>query len=68
MDGLSDIDVLVNLLDEKVSQGVGRIKIQMDEGKMDGSLSERYHHGRCDVASPFATGCIPTFDDSDKSN
>ncbi|MBO5509683.1 MAG: hypothetical protein J5962_04400 [Lachnospiraceae bacterium] len=63
MNGISDIDNIVTLLDQKVEAGVGRIKVQIDEDMGDGTVSERYHHGRCDVASPFATGCIPTFDD-----
>ena len=63
MNGISDVDNIVALLDQKVESGVGRIKVQVDEDMKDGAVSERYHHGRCDVASPFATGCIPTFDD-----
>ncbi len=61
--GISDVDNIVNLLDEKVLSGVGRIKVSVDMDMEPGKVSERYHHGRCDVASPFATGCVPNFED-----
>lgn len=64
--GLSDIDNIVNILDSKVEAGISRIKIEIDEDREAGSISERYHHGRCDIASPFDTGCIPTFDEENK--
>ena len=61
--GISDIDNIVSLIDQKVELGVGRIKVEVSEDIADGSVKERYHHGRCDVASPFATGCVPNFEE-----
>jgi hypothetical protein len=63
MDGISDVDNIISILDEKVMSGAGRIKITVDEDMAQGRVTERYHHGRCDVESPFSTGCIPTFED-----
>ena len=63
MDGRSDSDNIVNMIDQKVMDGVGRIKVEVDEDALEGTVSERYHHGRCDVGSPFACGVVPNFDE-----
>ncbi|MDE5965433.1 MAG: hypothetical protein K2G89_01180 [Lachnospiraceae bacterium] len=63
MDELTDIDKIICMLDEKTQSGVGRIKVEMDETMEESEVKERHHHGRCDVGSPFATGCIPNFED-----
>lgn len=58
MDQLTDIDEIINMLDAKTEAGVSRIKVEMDEKAAKGDVEEKYHHGRCDVCSPFATGII----------
>lgn len=58
MDQLTDIDEIINMLDAKTEAGVSRIKVVMDEKIARGDVEERYHHGRCDVCSPFATGLV----------
>ncbi len=51
----SDIDTLVAMLDGCVSAGESRIKIDVVEGQGQ-VIDRRYHHGRCDVGSPWACG------------
>ncbi|MDE6760245.1 MAG: hypothetical protein K2J90_06110 [Lachnospiraceae bacterium] len=55
-----DIENIIRLLDEKVSAGVSRIKVDVSE--REDSVKEVYHHGRCDVGSPWATGKVRNFD------
>ncbi len=63
MDKLTDVDKIINMLDEKTESGVGRIKVEMDESTPENTVKERHHHGRCDLGSPFADGCVPNFED-----
>lgn len=50
-----DIEQIVAMLDAYNLQGGSRMKIDVVEG--DGNVVEKkYHHGRCDVCSPFAKG------------
>ncbi len=53
---MTDIDRIVKQLDAMASEGVGRIKIETSEDVARGQMRKDYHHGRCDVGSPFATG------------
>lgn len=50
-----DVDALVALLDGCTQAGESRIKLDVVEGEGE-VLSHRYHHGRCDVGSPWACG------------
>lgn len=54
---------LINTLDEMMNSGVSRLKIDMSEELTEGQSKKKYHHGRCDVGSPFATGKIFNFED-----
>lgn len=50
-----DIDAIIALLDDYAASGGSRMKVDVIEG--DGSVIEKqYHHGRCDVGSPWARG------------
>ena len=50
-----DIDAIIALLDGYVKAEGNRMKIQVPEG--DGKvMDKKYHHGRCDVGSPWAQG------------
>lgn len=50
-----DVEALIALLDGFVEAEGSRMKIQVTEG--EGRLLEKkYHHGRCDVGSPWANG------------
>ncbi|MCM1090398.1 MAG: hypothetical protein NC092_04035 [Butyrivibrio sp.] len=51
----SSVDDIIRLLDNYAESGGSRMKLQVVEG--DGNvISRKYHHGRCDVGSPWATG------------
>ncbi len=47
-----DVDALVAMLDGCIDAGESRIKIA-GAGQI---VDRRYHHGRCDVGSPWACG------------
>lgn len=50
-----DIDALVALLDGYTEAGDSRIKVDVVEGEGK-VIARQYHHGRCDVGSPWACG------------
>lgn len=50
-----DLDALIALLDQYSESGGSRMKLNVVEG--EGEVIERkYHHGRCDIGSPWALG------------
>lgn len=50
-----NVDDIINILDSYVSSGGSRMKLNVIEG--DGNIiSKQYHHGRCDIGSPWAKG------------
>ena len=51
----SDVDGIIALLDGYTQAGGSRLKINVVEGQGE-VLSRQYHHGRCDVGSPWACG------------
>lgn len=55
----TDIDAVIALLDGRVAAGDSRIKVNVvddaDAGD-SGVIFRQYHHGRCDVGSPWAKG------------
>ncbi len=53
---MSEIDDVVRMLDNMAEGGVSRIKVETSGDVADGEVKKAYHHGRCDVGSPFATG------------
>lgn len=50
-----DVDALVALLDGCTRSGESRIKLDVVEGGGK-VISRQYHHGRCDIGSPWACG------------
>ena len=54
---------LIAALDAMMDSGVSRLKIDMSEELSEGESEKKYHHGRCDVGSPFATGKLFNFED-----
>lgn len=50
-----NVDALVALLDGCTQAGDSRIKVDVVEGEGE-MISRQYHHGRCDIASPWACG------------
>lgn len=53
---MSEVDDVIKMLDNLAEGGVSRIKVETSEEMADGAVKKAYHHGRCDVGSPFATG------------
>ena len=52
-----DYDQIIQMLDASVQSGTSRIKVNVDENMDAGEVKREYHHGRCDVNSPWAKGC-----------
>ncbi len=57
-----DIQNIIDILDGKVEDGASRIKINMSQEENAEQVKEVYHHGRCDVGSPWAKGTVKNFD------
>lgn len=51
----TDVDNIIAMLDGYTQSGGSRLKIDVVEGQGE-ILSRQYHHGRCDVGSPWACG------------
>lgn len=49
-------EAMVRLIDEMMAGGVSRLKIREGENMDRDSLLKEYHHGRCDIGSPWAKG------------
>lgn len=53
---MDEIDDVIKMLDNMTQEGVSRIKVETSGEIEKGDHQKAYHHGRCDVGSPFATG------------
>lgn len=51
-----DIARIMSVLDNFSESETSRMKIQVSEDEAEGTVSRQYHHGRCDVGSPWAKG------------
>lgn len=49
------VEDIIKMLDEYVTSGGSRMKLKVVEGAGE-IISREYHHGRCDVGSPWAKG------------
>lgn len=56
------VEELMKLIEEKMNGGVSRLSIQFTDAQEEGTKTEKYHHGRCDVGSPWATGAVGNCD------
>lgn len=56
-----EIDDIISMLDDKTLNGVSRIKVNVSEAQQEGTVNTQYHHGRCDVGSPWAKGTTRNF-------
>ena len=56
-----EIADIINMLDNKTVSGVSRIKVNVSEEQQEGTVDTQYHHGRCDVGSPWAKGTTRNF-------
>jgi len=48
---------IINMLDTLTKNEVSRIKIKVNDESSDAEPVREYHHGRCDIGSPWARGC-----------
>ena len=46
------LDDFIAMMDQKIDDNVGRIKVNTSETQEAGTVCEVHHHGRCDVGSP----------------
>ena len=51
-----DIANMLDILDNFARSDTGRLKIKVSDDVKAGKSERVYHHGRCDVGSPFARG------------
>lgn len=63
---MSDLEMMMGMLDSMTEAGVSRIKVEMSETIEEGTYQKAYHHGRCDVGSPFATGKLYDLEDPEE--
>ena len=59
------IEELIAMIDNKMSNGVSRLSVGFSEDLNTGVKRENYHHGRCDVGSPWAKGTVSNCDATD---
>lgn len=50
------IDDVVNMIDQMMNGGVGRLKVKTSDELKQDEIKKEYHHGRCDINSPWACG------------
>lgn len=58
----NNIDEIIKMLDQKTTQEVSRIKVIFDEKQLENDTKQEYHHGRCDIGSPWAKGTVTNFE------
>ena len=61
---MNDIDEIIKMLDTMTESGVSRLKVETSNELDSGEVKKAYHHGRCDVGSPFARGKLFDLEDS----
>lgn len=58
-----NIDEVIRMLDQLTTNEVSRIKVETSKEMEEGQARKTYHHGRCDVGSPYATGRLYDLED-----
>lgn len=51
-----DIQAVLRILDGFVEREESRMKVSVSKEQEEGVVKRAYHHGRCDVGSPWARG------------
>lgn len=51
-----EIDDIVAMLDSFAMSETGRLKVKTSDDLAPGEIKREYHHGRCDIGSPWACG------------
>lgn len=52
-----ELEKIIGMLDGFAASGESRLKIDISEEMAEGESRRQYHHGRCDIGSPWARGC-----------
>lgn len=47
---------IINMLDKLTVDEVSRIKVNVVDSEEENTPTREYHHGRCDIGSPWAKG------------
>lgn len=51
-----NIEQVIAMLDSFADSDAGRLKISVSDEYAKGDVKRQYHHGRCDIGSPWAKG------------
>ncbi len=51
-----EIKEMISMIDGMMEGGVSRLKVKVTEELDPGERRRQYHHGRCDIGSPWACG------------
>ena len=57
---------LIAMIDRQMNGGVSRLKVEFTEELPLNTEKKAYHHGRCDVGSPWAKGTVTNCDAIDE--
>ena len=52
-----NLDQVIAMLDGFAASDASRLKIAVSDEYEQGEVKRQYHHGRCDIGSPWARGC-----------
>lgn len=52
-----DLEKVIAMLDGFAASDASRLKIDVSDEYAQGEVKREYHHGRCDIGSPWARGC-----------
>ena len=52
----TDIESMLKLLDGFAQSEESRLKVTTSKDLQQGEARKQYHHGRCDIGSPWAKG------------
>ncbi|MBD5495192.1 MAG: hypothetical protein HDR12_12695 [Lachnospiraceae bacterium] len=52
-----NLEQVIAMLDNFAASDAGRLKINVSDEVTKGEVKREYHHGRCDIGSPWARGC-----------
>ncbi len=53
----TNLEQVIAMLDGFASSDASRLKIAVSDEYAQGEIKRQYHHGRCDIGSPWARGC-----------
>ncbi len=53
---------LIKVIEGQMKKGAARLKVEFSDQLEEGEKREVYHHGRCDVGSPWALGTVTNCD------